>query len=175
MQDSFMTIIAIFLAGILLFIFPIMAVSERSNDQAQAVVETSINNFVNNAATTGVVTLKNYNLMHDQLKTTGNSYSIDMSIDRIGENIGKKTAWLNGNVVGENSKFTVYTEQILDELQKKGSFPLNRGDNIKVEARNSSKTMAEGLRSLIYSVSGKGNYEIVAESSALVTASGGYR
>ena len=32
MQDTLMTIIAIVVAGILLFIFPLLAVSERNND-----------------------------------------------------------------------------------------------------------------------------------------------
>lgn len=39
MQDTAMTILAIVVAGLLLFIFPLMAVSERNNDIAQTVAK----------------------------------------------------------------------------------------------------------------------------------------
>lgn len=174
MQDSFITIIAIFLAGIVLFIFPIMAVSERANDQAQAIVERAISDFVAKSATTGSIKLADYNTLLTAVGSTGNSYNIEMSVDRIGENIGKKTSWTAGDVVGENSKYTVYTDQITKSLNKNGIYSLNKGDSIKVGAKNTSTTMASSLRSMIFSISGRNNYEIVAEKSALVTATGGF-
>ena len=41
MGDSIITIIAIFLAAILMFIFPLMALSERSDDISQLSVQNS--------------------------------------------------------------------------------------------------------------------------------------
>lgn len=173
MQDSFITIIAIFLAAVLLFMFPLMAVSEGQTEQAQTIVQTALQEFTNQAATSGNITLKNYNSMLSQIATTGNTYQIDISVDRIGENLGKKTAWISGNVIGENSKVTLYTEQVVSKLEADGKFDLNRGDTVNVEAKNTSRTMAEGLRAMVWGPTNAGNYDIIAKTSALVSATGG--
>ena len=64
MGDSLITIIAIFLAAILMFVFPLMAISERTDDVSQLVVETTTTDFVDNVRSTGKLTLDNY----DKLK-----------------------------------------------------------------------------------------------------------
>ena len=46
MGDSLITIIAIFLAAILMFVFPLMSLSERTDDIAQLAVSTATNEFV---------------------------------------------------------------------------------------------------------------------------------
>ena len=48
MSDSLITIFAIFIAAILMFIFPLMAVSERTDDVSQLAVETATSEFVEN-------------------------------------------------------------------------------------------------------------------------------
>ena len=55
MQDTLMTIIAIVVAGILLFIFPLLAVSERNNDIAQTIAKKAVSDFVSEVSTTGSV------------------------------------------------------------------------------------------------------------------------
>lgn len=56
MGDSLITIIAIFLAAILMFVFPLMSLSERTDDISELAVQTATNEFVDNIRTTG----KNY-------------------------------------------------------------------------------------------------------------------
>ena len=46
MGDSFVTIIAIFLAAILMFVFPLMSISERTDDVSQLSVQTATTEFV---------------------------------------------------------------------------------------------------------------------------------
>ena len=53
MGDSIITIVAIFLAAILMFIFPLMSLSERSDDIAQLSVQTTTAEFVDNIRATG--------------------------------------------------------------------------------------------------------------------------
>ena len=48
MGDSLVTIIAIFLAAILMFVFPLMALSERTDDISQLAVQTGTTEFVDN-------------------------------------------------------------------------------------------------------------------------------
>ena len=55
MGDSLITIIAIFLAAILMFIFPLMSVSERNDDIAQLSVQTATAEFVDNVRTKGKI------------------------------------------------------------------------------------------------------------------------
>ena len=67
MGDSLITIIAIFLAAILMFVFPLMAVSERTDDISQLAVETSTTEFVDNVRNTGKLTLDNYSKFIDEI------------------------------------------------------------------------------------------------------------
>ena len=46
MSDSLITIVAIFLAAILMFVFPLMSVAERGDDISQLSVQTATNEFV---------------------------------------------------------------------------------------------------------------------------------
>ena len=80
MGDSLITIIAIFLAAILMFVFPLMAVSERTDDISQLAVETSTTEFVDNVRNTGKLTLDNYSKFIDEITATGNSYDVEMEI-----------------------------------------------------------------------------------------------
>jgi len=49
MGDSLITVVAILLAAILMFIFPMMAMSERNDDVSELAVQTAVAEFVNNA------------------------------------------------------------------------------------------------------------------------------
>ena len=53
MGDTLITVIAIFLAAILMFVFPLMALSERTDDMAQLSVQTATTEFVDDVRTTG--------------------------------------------------------------------------------------------------------------------------
>ena len=60
MGDSLITIVAIFLAAVLMFIFPLMAMSERTDDVAQLAVQTATTDFVDSVRSTGKLTLDDY-------------------------------------------------------------------------------------------------------------------
>ena len=61
MGDTLITVVAILLAAILMFVFPLMSVSERGDDVSQLAVQTAVNKFVDNSATSGKITIENYN------------------------------------------------------------------------------------------------------------------
>ena len=151
MQDTVMTIIAIIVAGILLFIFPLLAVSERNNDIAQ--------------------TIEQYNKLLSSLNTTGNTYNVAMEVKKVDANIGKKSQWVNGNVVGENVQYSVYTEQISKSLEETGSYNLKKGDTFSTTVKNNNKTLAQSFRSMVFAQDNEVN-EITAQESAVVTATG---
>ena len=78
MGDSLMTIIAIFLAVILMFIFPMLSVSERTDDISQLAVGTAVTDFVDNSRAIGKVTVANYEKFVNRLNSTWNYYNIEM-------------------------------------------------------------------------------------------------
>ena len=51
-----MAIIGIFLAVLLMFIFPLMEIGGKSDEIAQTVVQVAVSNFVNKVATQGKIT-----------------------------------------------------------------------------------------------------------------------
>ena len=106
MGDSLITIIAIFLAAILMFVFPLMAVSERTDDISQLAVETSTTEFVDNIRNTGKLTLDNYSKYIEEITATGNSYDVEMEIQILDENPGVKTTQAETTKIGENVYYT---------------------------------------------------------------------
>ena len=48
MSDTLMAIIGIFLATILMFVFPIMEIAGKSDEMSQTVVQVAVSDFVNN-------------------------------------------------------------------------------------------------------------------------------
>lgn len=173
MSSSFKTIIAIVVAALVIAVFPLMAVSERANDQAQVIAESKVSDFVNNSATTGSIKMKNYNSLITSLSSTGNTYNVDLEVERLGENIGVKNAWIQGEVIGENSTYKIYTQSIEEDLLRTGVFNLNRGDKLTVSVKNNNNTLASNFRSFVYGIGGKRNYDIMTEYTATVTKTGG--
>ena len=55
MGDTLITLVAIFLAAILMFVFPLMAVSENQDDVTQLALQTATEEFVTNATTKGYI------------------------------------------------------------------------------------------------------------------------
>ena len=60
MGDTVVTILAIVLAAVLMFIFPLMSVADRSDDVSQLSVQNSTTTFVDNIRSTGRITLAEY-------------------------------------------------------------------------------------------------------------------
>ena len=172
MNDTVITIVAIFLGTILLFIFPLMSVSERSDDISQLTVQTATSEFATAVTTKGKISLTDYQKLISTLSATGNSYDVEMEVEILDENIGKKSAWTSGTVIGENSSYSIGTTSIVEEITQKGSYSLKEGDVFIVRVKNTNKTLAQTIRGAIYTVAGSDNYSIAAEASGMVQANG---
>lgn len=174
MSDTLITIVAILLAAILMFIFPMMSVAERSDDVSQLSVQTAVNEFVDNSRTTGKITIENYSKLVNKLNATGNAYEIEMEVKLLDENVGKKTAWTQSQVIGENTYYSVYSSQIMDELGEDGigTYKMKEGDIFSVKVKNSGRTLAQMIRGVFYSISGSDTYQIAAQHAGAVTTNG---
>ena len=174
MSDTLITIIAIFLAAILMFIFPLLSVSERSDDISQLAVQTATTEFVDNSRAVGKITMDNYSDLVSTISATGNTFDIEMEVKILDENVGKKSAWTQGIVIGENVYYSIYTSQIVDVIQQKGTYAMKEGDIFSVSVKNTNKTLSQSIRSVFYSISGSDTYSIAAQHSGVVTANGSY-
>ena len=175
MGDSLMTMVAIFLAAILMFVFPLMSLSERTDNISQLAVQTATTEFVDKIKTTGKMTLTDYEGFLSTITATGNSFEVDLLIQQLDENPGVKTTQAESTKIGENLYYNLYTSQIIEELTASGSTGrkiLKEGDIVSVTVKNTNQTIAQILRNFFYMVSGDESYQIAAKHSGVVAVNG---
>lgn len=171
MGDTLITIVAIALAAILMFVFPLMTMSDRTDDVSQLSVETTTTEFVDDVRTTGKLTMDKYEKFVNSVSATGNAYDVDMEVKVLDENPGKKTTQATHDKIGENVYYSEYTSQILNKI-KSGPYKLKEGDIFSASVRNTNQTISQQLKNFFYKVSGNDSYTIAAEHAGIVTANG---
>ena len=145
MGDSLTIVVVIFIAATSMFVFPMMAMSERNDDVAQLAVNTAITEFVNTSRNTGKITEESYNKLISDLYATGNTYNVEIEIKVIDANPSRKKVGLTldgddaNKKVGESLYFSEYTSQIMDEIDDKGYKLMKEGDELIVKASNTNK------------------------------------
>ena len=176
MDSTLMTIIGLFLVVTLMFVVPLMAMTERNNDISQTVVQTAVANFVDKVSNAGAIKPIDYEELRSKLASTGNTFEITIEVQHLDENPGKKGTSTSGDSVGENLRYSTFTSEILDYMFPTSgdpiNYPLKKGDNIIVTAKNTNETLAQQLRKFAFKVTGKGTYELYATSSAMVINTG---
>ena len=173
MGDSTVTIIAIFLAAILMFVFPLMAMSDRTDDVSQLAVQTATTEFVDNVRTTGKLTNANYSKYIEEISATGNTYDVELEVEVLDENPGKKATQSETTKIGENASYHLYTSQILgDYLDKNKPLTLKEGDIFSATAKNTNTTISQQLKNAFYRVTGNDTYQIAAQHAGIVTVNG---
>lgn len=172
MSDTFITVIAIGLAAILMFVFPLMTMSDRTDDISQLTVETATTEFVDEIRTTGKITPNEYSKFIQNIQSTGNLYNVEMQVQVLDENPGKKTTQTAKDKIGENEYYSVYTSQIEEVLNKNKAYTLKEGDIISVSVKNTNQTLAQQLKNFFYTVIGNDTYTIAASHGGIVSATG---
>ena len=170
--ETIVTIVAIFLAAILIGIFPLMSIAERNDDISQLSIQTSISEFVDKVRKTGKITQTDYDALVAALYATGNTYDITVEIQILDENPSKKTTQTDETKIGENVYYSVYTTQIESELKKSSKYVLKAGDIITVSATNTNNTISQMLKNFFYGLSGNSAYKIDASQSGVVAVTG---
>lgn len=173
MNDTFIIVVAIGLSAVLMFVFPLMTMADRTDDVAQLTLETAISEFVNEVRTTGKITPDRYNKFVEDITSTGNLYEIEMEVKILDENPGKKTTQGSVDKVGENVYYSVFKSDILENyIDKDKTYILKEGDIIVVTAKNINLTLAQQLANFFYTVAGNNTYTQIASDSGIVTATG---
>ena len=181
MQNSTSTILALVVAGVLIFIVPLITLTGRSDNVVQENVELIVEEFVTEVRNTGKLTRAQYQDLVNELDATGNTYDIEIEIQHLDENPGKKTAQANYTKIGENVYYSEFTTQVLKQIGIEiDEYPvgtsdtiiLKEGDYISVDVKNENSTTAQTLKSSFIGFSNAGEYVISARSSGMVTVNG---
>ena len=172
MGDSLITIVAIGLAAVLMFVFPLMSLSERTDDISELLLQSATDEFVDNIRTTGKITLDDYEKYLQTISSTGNSFETEMVIHQLDENPGVKVSQAEMTKIGENVYYDMYTSQVQDQLNQNGRIKLKEGDMISVTVKNTNQTIAQLLRNFFYQISGDDSYQIAVKKNAIITVNG---
>lgn len=172
MSDTLVTIVAIGLAATLMFVFPLITMSDRTDDISQLTVETATSEFVNEIRTTGKITSDRYGQFLEAISSTGNTYNVEIEVKILDENPGKKTTQTNSDKIGENVYYSIYTSQVEEQLDTKGVYKLKEGDIILVSVKNTNQTLSQQLKNFFYTVIGNDTYTIAASHGGIVSATG---
>ena len=175
MSDTFITVIAILLAVVLLVVVPLQVTSQRVDTMSKLDVDTLTSDFVEQIRTTGSLTKDDYYNFKQKLTSTGNTYDVNMEFKILDENPGKKTTQVTRDKIGENVYYSVYTAQVektLEDEKNDGKYSLKEGDLVSVTVRNSSRTLSQTLKNIYYNVTGADIHIIAAAASGTVAING---
>ena len=173
MQNTTTTVIAICLAATLLFIAPLVALTERNDNVVQENVELLVNEFVTDVQNTGVITQAKYQSLENSLAATGNTYNVEIEVQHLDENPGKKTTQANYTKIGENVYYSDYTTQVLEQLESNSKkMCLKQGDRIVVNVKNTNMTQAQTLKGSLLNFTNAGQYTISASSTGMINVNG---
>ena len=172
MGDSLITVVVIVLAAVLMFVFPLLTVSENSDSTAQLSVQNATTEFVENIRSTGKITLDSYDKYIQTINSTGNTFDVQMEVQVLDENPGKKTTQVDREKIGENVYYSVYTSQIEEKLESDNVYKVKEGDIVSVSVKNTNQTLSQQLKNFFYKVIGNDTYTIAASHGGIVTATG---
>lgn len=178
MTDTLMTIIGIFIAVVLMFLFPLIEVAGKNDDISQTVIQIAAANFVNEVSKEGKITRYSYDELVTKAYSTGNTYDIIIEARILDDNPERRTITTEELKPTEGQYYSVYTNTILEKMEQKeqngevGEYLLKKDDYILVTIKNNNITLGSQLKGIFYKFLGKDTYSIGANASALVINTG---
>lgn len=164
-----MTIVVIFFAAIVMFIAPLMTMADKTDDAVNLTVQTATTEFKNKAITAGKLTQEDYDNFILTLAATGNAYNVEITINVYDGNNKKKSSE-GTQVIGDGTRITMYTSQVMDQLATNDGVIIMPPDSeIIIVVKNANQTIAVQLRNWAYRVTGNDSSTITAEASGIVT------
>ena len=181
MDETPISIIAILVSTIIMFIAPLILIADRSDDISQLLAQTATAEFVNEVVTSGKITTDNYQRFVTSLQSSGNTYEIDMEVKILDETTSKVVTQADPTTIGNNSYYSLFTSQIEDKLgissritrnNRTWQLILKQGDGIFVTVKNNNKTLSQSLKSFYYNVTSGDLHIIAASSSGTINING---
>ena len=168
-EATLITIIGIFLAAVLMFGFPLVAISDMNDSEAQAIVQSYTTEFVNTALSKGKITREDYNMFIQKLAATGNNYKVEFEVKVSDGNPSKKTQTTQ---MGDTESFSIFTNDVEASLKDGGVYILKEGDYVIVYVQNTNVTISQMIKSFLYAITGDQSHVIFAQASGASTVTG---
>lgn len=172
MTDTVMTIIGIFLAALLMFIYPLMAITGKNDEIAQTVVEVAVADFVREVTSNGKITELDYEKLVKKISATGNTFDVQLEVQLFDDNNVRHNT-TQEQQGGTNKYYSIYTNDILNKIKEEnGVYLLKKYDQVKVTVKNTNITLGTQLKNVLYNLIGKETYTIGTTSTGAVVNGG---
>ena len=168
MGGTIATIVAIALVAVLLILVPLLSQAEGNENMTQQEVQVMVDQFVDRINRDRAISSVAMDEFILGLYSTLNQFDIEVTVDKLDENPGKKVIITTSDAIGENLTVTEFTSQVLAELHREGIYNLEVGDTITVSARNINRTMGDTLRNFFTPGTG-GSSRINASATRMIT------
>lgn len=180
MEDTTISIVGIFIAAIIMFVVPLILISDKADDIAQLTAQTATANFVDSVIKSGKITNDDYEDFRSMLNTTGNTYDIDLELKILDTNTSKIYTDVSSGAIGQNTYYSIFTSQIEEKLAKvynanaydSGAIILKEGDTVSVTVKNKSLTLSQSLKNIYYKIRGENLHIILATASGTIAING---
>ena len=167
MSDTLMSIIGIFFAVILMFVFPALEMANKTDEMAQTVSQVAVTDFVNKVASKGKITEFDYNELEQKLYATGNSYDIQIEVQILDDN--PRRTFINDSIgTDEVRYYSLYTNTVIEELNSSKEYLLKKDDYIVVTAKSTNITIGTQFKNMFYKLIGKDTYAIGVSATAKI-------
>lgn len=163
MGDSLSKFVAIIIAVLILFIFPIKHEFERQDDTSRMFVLTETTRLVDSVRNLGYLNTKMYTEYTKRLAATGNIYDIELEhYHKVYDPIADPNATPTPTPTDSPSKsnFKVgyegtFTDKILEKLYPNDdnadtTYIMSKGDYFAIRIKNKNKTTATRLQEMFY-------------------------
>lgn len=173
MDDILTSIIGIGIAAVLMFIFPLITMSDRTDDISQLTVEIATTEFVDDIRQSGKITPDRYSQFIQNIGSTGNTYNVQMEVRILDENPYRKSLEnKNPDSSNQNVYYSIYNSQIEQTLEDDKTYYLKEGDLITVNVNNTNQTISQQLKNFFYRVVGEDTYTIASSHGGMIAATG---
>ena len=166
MGETFITIITIGIGVIILFVFPLVAISEMQANEVAVMAQTYVTEFVDQVRNEGKITTEAVELLQQKLNALGNTYGINIEVQIADVNPGKKTA---NQQVGDTTYYSEFMQQIEVALQTNGVYYLKEGDFIIATINQTNTDIHQMLTGVIYGLTGQQPHVAQAAGTAVTT------
>lgn len=152
MVDGLSKVVAVFIAVILLFIYPITYMADNQEESMRLIVQNATVKFTDSVRDNGYITGEMYDSYLMEIGVTGCSYDVEMDHSH-------RTYFPIYSDVSDPNSFTgdykqveegYFTDEIISAISSGGTYYLTKGDYIVIEVANDSKTFSGQMKSLIF-------------------------
>jgi len=152
MVDSLSKLVGVFIAVILLFVFPIFQMADNQEETTKVYILTATTKFVDSVRDKGYIDQEMYGRYLDEIAVTGSNYTVSMEhMHKFYYPIYTDMADMTSFTEDFEMMYEGYfTEDIENELNSTGIYYLSKDDYFIVETYNKTATFATKVKRFVF-------------------------